>query len=94
MEEGVHPQSSWTFKPATPALHWSCKPGMPVSLPLPIIPQLTGRWSTACIILRMLCFPGVQFAAIVAVLVMSARRPIAEASIEHTLDLFLRQTLS
>jgi len=72
IEEGVQPQSSCTFKPATPALHWSCKPGMPVSLPLPMIPQLTGRWSQACIMLRMLCLPGVQFAAMVAVLIRSA----------------------
>lgn len=66
--EGVQPQSSCSLRPATPAWHWSWRPGLPVSLPLPITPKLTGSRSRDCIICRMYVLLGVQLAATVAVL--------------------------
>lgn len=35
---GVQPQSSCNLRPAQPALIWSYNPGLPVSLPFPIMP--------------------------------------------------------
>jgi hypothetical protein len=61
-----------------------------VSLPVPIVPQLTGKWSQACIMLRMLCFPDVHFAPMVAVLTLSVAILQLTTMLEHTWDRYRR----
>ena len=65
---GVVPQSSWSFKPQTPASTCSIRGAWWLSLPLPVMPTLTGRESKAWSIALMWVALGVHVVAFVPVL--------------------------
>ena len=66
IEEWVAPQSSWTFRPMTPARTCSASGSRALAWPLPSRPMLMGRLSTACSILEMCQAPGVTVVALLA----------------------------
>mmetsp|Transcript_86435 Transcript_86435/g.241860 ORF Transcript_86435/g.241860 Transcript_86435/m.241860 type:complete len:210 (-) Transcript_86435:1066-1695(-) len=68
MEAGVVPQSSWSLKPAAPALSTSNKPPLASDVfPLPEKPKFNGRLSVARSIISICEGAGVQVVALVPV---------------------------
>ncbi len=63
MAAGVVPQSSCSLSPHAPATTCSRSAAGALSLPLPVMPTLSGSESHACSICRMYVAPGVHVVA-------------------------------